>query len=59
MISSIELGKSLNEKDLLQVMSVEEPYGIKMIPQEYMLGIQTKYYQVQALKRLMDYQVLF
>jgi len=31
MISSIELGKSLNEKDLLQVMSAEEPYGIKMI----------------------------
>ena len=47
MISSKELGKSQNEKDLLQVMNVEEPYGIKMIQQEYMHGTQTKYYQLQ------------
>ena len=49
-----ELGKSQKEKDLLQVMSVEEPYGIKMIPQEYMHGTQMKYYQVQVQKHLMD-----
>ena len=59
MISSKELGKSQNEKDLLQVMSVEEPYGIKMIQQEYMHGTQTKYYQVQVQKHLMDCLELF